>query len=186
MKNKPIVIILYGAIAVGKLTVAKELAKKLKFKLTHNHLINDLIWSVYENDLLESNQKIEKLRYEFYSEAVKNGHNIIITHCYSHSYVSPTGLSDQQYLKTLESKLLKLGAKVLFVHLIADDKVLLQRVTNEERKQFKKLTNVKNMKKFLSSEDFKSSAPVKNNLVIDNTNFSPKKVAEMITEHLNL
>jgi|GEM_PF-3574071 len=39
--KKPIVIVLYGPMAVGKLTVAQKLSKKLKMKLSHNHLLNN-------------------------------------------------------------------------------------------------------------------------------------------------
>ncbi len=183
-KNNPTVIILYGAMAVGKLTVGKELAKQLKYKLTHNHLINDLVSSVFDRDTFELNSLVEKLRYEFYESAVKYGHNIIITHCYSHSYVSPTGLSDPDYMKNLENKLVKSGAKVLFVHLQADAESLLTRVKNASRREHKKLTNVSVMKVLINEKDFKTSAPVKNNLVIDNTKLSPKKVVQIIVDHL--
>ncbi len=181
---KPVAIIIYGAVAVGKLTIGTLLAKKLKYKLTHNHLINDLVWSIFERGTPESAPLIEKLRYDFYEKAIKSGKNIVITHAYAHDYISKTGLSDPQYLKTLEKKLEKSGAKVLFVHLRADNKILLKRVTSESRKNYKKLTNTKSLKELLTLRDFTTSAPVKNNLVIDNTNLEPKKVVQMIINHL--
>lgn len=184
-KNNPTVIILYGAMAVGKFTIGKELVKMLGYKLTHNHLINDLVWSVFERGSLESNKISERLRYEFYEESVKSGQSIIITHCYSHDYVSPTGLSDPKYLKTLENKLTKAGGKVLLVHLQAENQAILDRVSNTSRKQHKKLTKVSVMKKLLKSKDFSTSAPVKNNFVLNNTNLSPKKSSQIIIEHLN-
>ncbi len=178
------VVVLYGAMAVGKLTVGKVLAKKLGYKLTHNHLINDLVLSVFERGTIEANRLIEKLRYEFYEAAAKSGHNLIITHCYSHSYISRTGLSDPKYLKTLERRLEKTDARVLFIHLQADTKTLLLRVKNESRKEHGKLTHVPTMKSILKMKDFSTSAPVKNNLVIDNSKLSPEKVARVIIAHL--
>lgn len=170
--------------AVGKLTVGKILATKLGYRLTHNHLINDLVWSVFKRNTLESNKMVEKLRYEFYETAAKFGHNLVITHCYAHDYVSPTFLSDPQYLKTLEKHLRKAGAKVLFVHLQAERKTLLKRVRDTSRREHQKLTDTSIMKDYLKSKDFKTSAPVENNLVIDNTSLSPERVVEMIIRHL--
>ena len=41
-------IFIYGLPAVGKLTVAKELAAKTGYKLFHNHLVVDLLISTFE------------------------------------------------------------------------------------------------------------------------------------------
>ena len=183
-ETKPVAIVLYGAIAVGKLTIGTLLAKKLDYKLTHNHLINDMVWSIFERGTPEAAPLIEKLRYDMYEKAIKAGISIVITHAYAHDYVSKTGLSDPQYLKTLERKLEKAGAKVLFVHLQADSKTLLKRVTGESRKNYKKVTSAKSLKEVLAVRDFTTSAPVKNNLVIDNTDLEPKKVVQMIIKHL--
>lgn len=189
MKTKtstPEAIIIYGMVAVGKLTVAKALQEQLGYKLTHNHLINDLVWSIFDRATLEANALIEKMRFELYQEAVKRGTNIIVTHCYSHDFVSPTGLSDPDYLKMLESKLEKAGAKTLFVHLQADRQALLDRVQGESRKSYKKMTDPSKLEKYLDAKDFdaKTSASVKNNLVIDTTKLTPDKTTKIIIDHL--
>ncbi|MDB5195466.1 MAG: shikimate kinase [Parcubacteria group bacterium] len=185
-KEKPIAIIIYGMVAVGKLTVAKALQKELGYKLTHNHLINDLVWSIFDRGTLEGNSLIERLRYELYEEAIKRGVSIIITHCYSHDYISPTGLSDPDYLKTLEEKLGGAGARTLFVHLQAENQALLERVQGESRHEHRKLTDVSKMAEYLEDKslDVRTSASVKNNLVIDNTNLAAEDVARIISQHL--
>ncbi len=185
-KNKPKVVFIYGAPAVGKLTIGKELEKQTGFKLTHNHLINDLVRSVFERGTLEANLLIEKLRYQFYEDCVKMGADIIITHCYAHDYVSPTGLTDPLYVKNLKKNLNKLGAEIFFVHLYASDEALLNRVSLEDRKEYKKLVDKKIMKELLKKEDWVTSPNVKNNLKVDNTKLSAKKVAQMIKQHFNL
>lgn len=43
-------IYIYGPPASGKLTVAKELEKLTKYKLFHNHLINDVISEIMDFD----------------------------------------------------------------------------------------------------------------------------------------
>ena len=187
-KDKPVAVILYGMIAVGKLTVAKVLQEKLGYRLTHNHLVNDLVWSIFDRGTLEGNTLIEKLRYELYEEAVKKGVSIIITHCYSHDYLSPTGLSDPNYMKALEEKLERAGARTLFVHLHASRETLIERVQGESRREYRKLKSVEGLLEHLDSKeiDITTSAPVKNNLVIDNTDLLPEEVAEMIVNEFRL
>ena len=184
--KKPIAVIIYGMVAVGKLTGAKALQKETEYKLTHNHLTNDLVWSIFDRGTLEANTLIERLRFELYEEAVKRKVSIITTHAYSHDYVSPTGLSDPEYLKTLEGKLEAAGATTLFVHLQAEKEALLERVQGVSRQEHRKLTRVPEMMAYLDAKDFdmRTSAPVKNNLVIDNTNLSAEDVARMIIQRL--
>ncbi|HIJ11483.1 TPA: hypothetical protein HA278_05490, partial [Candidatus Woesearchaeota archaeon] len=43
-----IFVLIYGPMAVGKLTVAKELVKLTGYKLFHNHLTVDLVGSIFE------------------------------------------------------------------------------------------------------------------------------------------
>jgi len=185
LNKKPTVIIIYGPIAVGKLTVGKELAKQTGFKLTHNHLINDLVRSIFDRGTKESNFYIEKLRYEIYTAAIQANQSIIITHTYAANYISPSGLSDPDYLRTLEKKLIKLGANVSFVHLQTHNEELLKRVSLPSRKEYKKLLDKKILKDLHKTTDWETTAPVKNNLIIDNTNLSPKKVVSKIIKHFN-
>ncbi len=185
--EKPTAIVIYGMIAVGKLTVAKALQEKLGYRLTHNHLINDLVWSLFDHGTLEANSLIERLRYELYDEAIKKGVSIIVTHAYSATYVSPTGLSDPEYMKVLESKLEGAGAKTLFVHLQADKQILLKRVLEESRRAYKKLTDASKLSEYLYKDnlDTTTSAPVKNNFVIENAEVTPANAADMIIRRLH-
>jgi len=187
-KDKPVAVVIYGMVAVGKLTVARALQKEFGYRLTHNHLINDLVWSIFDRGTLEGNSLIERLRYELYEEAVRQGVNVIITHCYSHDYVSPTGLSDPDYLKTLEEKLQDAGARTLFIHLQADNQTLLERVQGESRHEYRKLTDVEKMSEYLNDKslDVRTSASVKNNVVIDNTNMSVEEVVRLVAQEIGL
>jgi len=186
-KNKnPVVIFIYGPIAVGKLTVAKILSKKIGYKLTHNHALNDLVGELFDFGTHANNAMKERLRYDLLENAVKAKINFITTHCYSHDFVSTTGLSDPKYVQILEKKLTKFGAIFYPIHLKADNKELLRRVSLNSRKEFRKLTNKKIMREHLLNKDWQTSPKLKNNLVIDNTNISPGKVSEMIIKHFKL
>jgi len=186
-KKQPTVIILYGPPAVGKLTVGKLLAKKLGYKLAHNHALNDAVTDVFERTTNECALVLEKMRFLFLEECVHAGANLVVTHCYNHDYINKaTGVTDPEYLRLLEEKLTAVGAKVHFVHLQAEVKELVKRVTGESRKAHKKLTKKSIMQEYVKGKDWTSSAPVNYQIVIDNTNLSPKKVVDTIIKEFSL
>lgn len=184
--KKPIVIFIYGPIAVGKLTVAKVLSKKLGYKLAHNHHVNDFVEEVFVRHTYEANFMKEFLRYALLENMVKAKIDIVTTHCYWHNFVSRTSLTDPQYVKTLEKKLTKLGAKFFPVHLKASNKELLRRVSMSSRKPFRKLHSKEKMREYLKKLDLQTSPKLKNNFIIDNTNLSPQKVANVIIKHFKI
>jgi deoxyadenosine/deoxycytidine kinase len=184
--KKSIVVFIYGPIAVGKLTVAKLLSEKLGYRLAHNHHINDFVQEIFDRDSYASHAMKDQLRYIVMENMVSANINFIATHCYSHNFVSKTGLSDPKYVKTLEKKLTKLGAKFYAVHLKAENGELLRRVNQNSRKQFKKLTDKKIMNELFLKNDWQTSPKLKNQLIIDNTNLSPQKVSDMIIKYFKL
>lgn len=181
---KPKAIMIYGPMGVGKLTVAKELMKRTGYKLSHNHLVNDLLYSLFERNTLEINELAESIRYMIYEKAAETGKSFIVTHAYSHDYVSLTGQTDPEYLKNFQVRLNKAGADTFFIHLKAQPKALLERVGNESRKEFKKLVDVEIMKDLIDSKDFETSAEVDNQLVIDTTDLTAQETTERILEFI--
>lgn len=188
MKSKqPTVIILYGPIAVGKLTVANILAKKLGYVVAHNHALNDAVTDIFPRESKEYGKVIQKMRTTFFREIMQTGTDFIVTHCYAHDYVSPaTGLLDPVYVQKQKQRLTRYGARVCVVHLRADPDILIQRVQGESRKQWKKLTDIKKMKQAMREKDWQTSAPVQGQLIIDTTDLKPEKTAEMIIKHFSL
>ncbi len=186
--KKPTIIFIYGPIAVGKLTVAEILSKKLGYKLAHNHHVNDFVNEVFDRGSHISHVMKEDLRYYLLENVAKDGINIVATHCYSDNFVSTTGLSDPKYIEILEKKIIKLGGKFYPIHLRASNEELYHRVSMSSRKKFRKLVSVKIMKKYLtrSGDDHQTSPKLKNNFIIDNTNILPQKVANMIIKHFKI
>lgn len=184
--KKPTVVFIYGPIAVGKLTVAKILSKKLGFRLTHNHSLNDFVDELFSRHTLARDSTLEKFRSYFLEDAVKAKINFVTTHCYAHDFVSLTGLSDPKYVETLEKRLIRLGAKFCAVHLKASNKELLRRVDMNSRKEFGKLKDKKIMRELASNRDWQTSPKLKNNLIINNTDLSPQKVSDLIIKYFKL
>lgn len=184
--RKPTVVFIYGPQAVSKFTVSTLLSKKLGYKLAHNHHLNDFVNEIFPRHSYASDVIKDFLRPYLLENVVKAKLNLVTTHCYSHNFVSKTGLSDPKYVETLEKNLFRLGAKFCPVHLKANNVELLRRVTMASRKKFQKLTEQKRMKYLSKICDWDTSPKLKNNFVINNTNIPPRKTANIIIKHFKL
>ena len=171
---------------MGKFTVAKKLHEQTGYKFFHNHHTHDLARQLFERGNKHADVLMENLRFFLFKEVGKAKINAITTHTFSSDYVSLTGLRDPLYMKKIESIIEKEGGKACFVHLIPSREAILKRVQNSSRSQYMKLRNKKLMKEILNTKDWKTNAPVANNLTIDNTKLSPKKVSDMIIKYLKL
>lgn len=173
-------IFIYGAPAVGKLTVAKELASKTGYKLFHNHLTVDLVRSFFNYGSEQAVRLSTKFRLEMFKEAAKaNLPGVIFTYVYAKDLDDE---SVQEVIDTVEEA----GGKVLFVLLKSEKAELLKRVKEESRKEYTKIHKPEELEELLGKYDMVSTVPQKESLVIDNTNLSPSEVASRIIEKFNL
>lgn len=186
--NKPLfnVVVIYGTVAVGKFTVANELYKMVNYKFFHNHHTHDLARQLFHRGEIYLSRLIENIRFLVFKEIAEARINVVTTHTYDSNFVSGTGLTDPNYIKKIKTIIERKGGRACFVHLIADEKEILKRVTGKSRKNSMKLMDKKIMEQILKERDWKAIAPVKNNLQIDNTKLSPKKVAQIIKDHFEL
>jgi len=186
--KKPLfnVIIIYGTVAVGKFTVANELHKLINYKFFHNHHIHDLARQLFERSTLHLHRLFENIHFFVFREIVEAKINVVTTHTYLSNYISKTGLTCPFHLKKIESIVKRGSGRACFVHLVADEKEILKRVLGKSRKNYRKLRDTKILKEYLDNNDWKTVAPVKNNIQIDNTHLSPKKVAQIIKKHFEL
>jgi shikimate kinase len=173
-------IFIYGAPAVGKLTVAKELASKTGYKLFHNHLTVDLVRSLFDYGTEQAVKLSSKFRLEMFEEAAKaNISGVIFT------YVYAKGLDDESVQEIIE-RVEGAGGNVFFVLLKAEKDELLKRVEEESRKEYTKVHTAKELEELLEKYDMASPVPQKESLIIENTNLSPEASAKEIIEKFNL
>jgi broad-specificity NMP kinase len=169
-------IFIYGAPAVGKLTVANEIAKKTDFKVFHNHLSIDCIKPIFDFGTKPFNRLIDLIRVETIAEAARAGQDLIHTFCYAKDF-------DDKYISKIIETVESNGGEVCFVLLTCERVELERRILNESRKQFGKADNLEILNEILDKYDLSSPVPERRSLQIDNTNLSPAATAQKIIEY---
>jgi shikimate kinase len=174
-------IFLYGPPAVGKLTIGKELEKRLGYKLLHNHMIINLFDSLFPFHNHSRKTLTREFRLRIIEEAIANDLDLITT---AGTAGSPT-LFDYftQLIELVESR----GGQVFMVHLTADDETLVHRVESNFRREHGKHFGKEEMREMLEKYDILfAKHPYKDHLTIDTREMSPQKAAEKIIAYYHL
>lgn len=172
-------IFIYGSPAVGKLTVANEIARKTGFKVFHNHLSINAIEPIFEFGSKPFKKLIDLIRVETIAEAARVGQNLIYTFCYAKG-------ADDAHVEKITKVVEDAGGEVCFVLLKADRKELDRRVVENSRKKMGKAKTVEMMDFFHETYDLLSPVPHRESLIIDNTNLSAPETARKIIEHFKI
>lgn len=174
------IVFLYGPPASGKLTVAEILAKLTGYRLFHNHLTQDLAREIYPAFDETRFGLVDILRLDVIEYAVANGTNIIVTYVYG-------GVQqDDSFIAKVIRTVTTGNGKVLFVELTAPDNVLIERVNNESRKRFHKLTDSNILRAKLENREYSASIPSQEVYKIDTSSREPEYTARKIIEHYRL
>ena len=172
-------IFIYGSPAVGKLTVANEVAGRTDFKVFHNHLSIDCIEPIFEFGSKSFGKLINLIRFETIREAARVGQNLIYTFCYAKDL-------DDEHVERVTGIVEENGGEICFVLLRAGRAELDKRVVAESRQKMGKAKTVEMMDFFHQNYDLLSPVPHQESLIIDNTKLSAETVARRIIEHFNL
>lgn len=172
-------IILYGPPAVGKLTVAKELAEKTGYKLFHNHLSVDLVASIFDFGVGSFWPLTRRIRTMLLKQATIENKDLIFTFVYAHKKDDKI---INHYIKTVENH----GGEVLLVQLIADKEEILDRVSDDSRKKYLKVSERDTLSKLFSEYEMFTRISNRKSLTIDNTNLTPADEVRQIIDHYQL
>jgi 2-phosphoglycerate kinase len=172
-------IFIYGSPAVGKLTVANEIAARTGFKVFHNHLSIDAIRPVFDYGTKPFGRLVNLIRVETIREAARENVDLIYTFCYAKDF-------DDPHVAKVAAAVEENGGEVCFVLLKADRRALDRRVTEESRRQMGKAKTVEMMNYFHETFDLLSPVPMRESLIIDNTNLSAADTARQIINHFRL
>jgi AAA domain len=163
---------LYGPPASGKLTVAELLSERTGIALFHNHLSRDLVKDIYGDTLRDNYDLVDRIRYDVLDYCSKNQTDLIFTYVYEGSDDDD---NVRKFIRTIESN----QGDVIFIELTADKEDLVDRVSNESRKKYKKLTDPVIMDEITRDMSI-YSIPFVESLKINTSKLSPSESVECI------
>ncbi len=173
-------IVLYGPPGVGKLTIARVLAKKTAYKVFHNHLTIELLCSLFDWGSEPYNELVKKYRLELLEMAAKHGvKGVITTLVYGAE-------ADAGEMRELLRRMKRRRVKVCFVKLECSQRELEHRIKYHARKEFTKIRHVKNLQDMMNKFNVLKTIPVGKNLIIDTTSLSPPQVSRKISQYFLL
>ena len=173
-------IFIYGPPAVGKFTVAKELATLTGLKLFHNHLTIDVVTSIFEHGSDSYYKLLRMIRFAMFEEAARiNISGIIMTFVYGRSRQKIA----EQYAKMIEDN----GGEICFVRLYCEKSILAQRVIQEDRRKYGKIVSESKLNEKLGElgEPFAAIAR-KKSLSLDVGKLTALEAADTIKQHFSL
>jgi hypothetical protein len=173
-------VVLYGPPAVGKLTVARELARITGMRVLHNHLTIDVARAIFDFGSPPFSRLLNKLRLAVIQDAATENIDLVATISYHQTAAT------EAHFRTSLDQVKALGAVVYLVHLTCSQAALEQRVVAEERARMSKLGSVVALRAFMQDRDYDSDLPGTDTLHIDNTELTPDAAARWIVKHYAL
>jgi chloramphenicol 3-O-phosphotransferase len=128
-------LLLYGPPAVGKLTIAKELARLTGFPVFHAHLTVDLVTSIFPRGTPAYLQLVWDIRCAVFAAAAR-------AHTDGMIFTTVYGRDREPFIARCVDVVESGGGEVCFVHLYCPAETLRQRVVRDDRKQYGKITSV--------------------------------------------
>jgi hypothetical protein len=173
-------IFIYGLPATGKLTVARKLAAKTGFKLFHNHLVVDLLLSVFEFGSPEFVRLREEIWLAVMNEACNAGISGLIFTFAPERTVRPAFVSE------IEKIIAEANGRLDFVELVCPLEELKRRMGDVTRSEFGKLTSVDLFEQLLADGVFNTPRMPKAAVTIDTCACSAIEAADQIVQALGL
>jgi chloramphenicol 3-O-phosphotransferase len=169
-------IFLHGAPAVGKLTVARELAALTGFRLFHNHLTVDLVSSLFPFGSEPFVHLREKIWLAAFAEAARNNISLIFT-------FNPERTVRESFVQDTVELVEGAGGKVVFVELTCAERELEDRLEDASRREFGKLASVEQYRSLKDAGAFQFPK-LPNHLSLDTTRQPPADSARLISAYV--
>lgn len=167
-------VFLHGAPAVGKLTVARELAKLAGLRLFHNHLTVDLVSSLFAFGSESFVLLREQIWLAAFAAAARSNVSLIFT-------FAPERTVRTRFIQDTLEVVESAGGKVIFAELTCTEAELEQRIEDASRKEFGKLASVEQYRSLKDAGAFQFPK-LPNGISLDTTSQSPEETALLISE----
>ena len=181
-KEKPgmRLIFIYGLPATGKLTVAQELVAITGYKLFHNHLVVDLLLSVFDFGSPQFVQLREQVWLSVFEQAGRSQlPGMIFT-------FAPEATVRPEFIGRTMSTVSAAGGEVDFIELTCPLDELKRRMGGVSRLQYKKLTSVALFEQLHGEGSFDASYMPEPKLSINTGDNQPARSALLIARALGL
>jgi chloramphenicol 3-O-phosphotransferase len=169
-------VFLHGAPAVGKLTVARELARLTGYPLFHNHLTVDLVSSLFPFGSEPFILLREQIWLAAFAGAARQQLSLIFT-------FNPERTVRERFIQDAIDTVESGRGKVIFVELICSEEELERRMEEASRKEFGKLASVEQYRSLKGAGAFQFPK-LPNGMTTDTTHVSPVETANRISEYL--
>lgn len=167
-------VFIYGLPAAGKLTVAKEVARRTGYALFHNHLVVDALLAVFPF----GSPEFVRLREEFWTQtieaAARSGRSLVFTFC-------PELTVDAEYPKRVKALVQHAGGAVSFIRLDVSEEEQERRLVSPSRTGGK-LKRVEVLRSFRKDFQTALDAMPDPDLAIDTTVTSAEAAANQIVQ----
>lgn len=171
---------LHGPAAVGKYTVARELAALTGFELYHNHLVvNEVLKSHTFGTPGFGAERDRRWREYFGLYPGPTRPDIIFT-------FNPENTVPQAFIDWLFTELPRRGVMLASVEITASEAVIESRVDSDQRRKFKKLTDVALYRRLRDSGAFATPLIPRTDLTVDTGASEPGEAAAQIARHFRL
>jgi adenylate kinase len=173
-------IFLHGLPGVGKLTVAREIAKLTGFKLFHNHLTVDLVESLFEFGSQPFVELRERIWLAVFAEAVSaNLDGLIFTFAFDRTV-------RDSFIENTRAVIESSGGEVVFAELRCSTDELERRIEHPSRQRFGKLCSLERFRELKEADAFVDPGIPAERLVTDTTELSASDAASLIVNRLGL
>lgn len=190
-------IVIIGPQAVGKMTVGKELEKRIDGKLLFNHQTIDL-YADFLGFTRETFKLSDVTRINLFESFVKNPETNVTKSIIFTVLINFDSPDDVDFLQRISSIFINAKQEVYFVGLSADIETKLTRNTHEERLKAKPskrniefsrnelITSVENYRLDSTIEELNRLFPQVSSMTVDNSDLSPVEVADRIIKEFKL
>jgi len=170
-------VFLHGPAAAGKLTTARALSARLGFPVFHNHLVVDLLTTIFPF----GSPPFVRLREDFwlsvFESAAEDARSLIFT--FAPEATVATGFSERA-----RTAVVTRSGTVHFVRLRVSEGEQDRRIGNADRREFHKLVDPNTLQRLRQAGGDFEQPPT--DLTVDTDTSPPQQTAQTIIDHFRL
>jgi len=177
MSSFPSIILLHGAPAAGKYTIAKELvALDTSLRLFHNHLVVDMLLSLFPFGSRNFIKHRERIWVELMEEAIKDQEKVVFT-------FNPESTVSTEFPSKLIEAVEKAGGQILFIEVGCQEEIIEKRMEETSRRTYNKLNSTTFYKELKEKGSF-DYPPLSIDFSVNSSFNSPSQSAALIYEYV--